>query len=253
MSDPRYDALRASKLAAELTDEQCRALAEAVKLQDLNEGDVLVREGTTNSHLYVIVSGVLGVVKNAGTPDAMTLHTLSAGDFVDELGFMDDTALLRVQGRAGPGTGDRPGPLAARSAPGNTSGNRLPRDACDRARHPPDPAPPVDAAERTVELHLQAARALLNAQAEPPRATAVEAHQPARVVAPSRSVPLCDSRPRSRLRMTKKSPAEAGLVVSTRNAGFTWSIRPSPGSRRGGRAAGRRSFPSGSSGCRRDR
>jgi CRP/FNR family transcriptional regulator, cyclic AMP receptor protein len=102
MSDPRYDALRTSKLAAELTDEQCRALAEAVMLQDLKEGDVLVREGTTNAHLYVIVSGILGVVKNAGTPDAMTLHTLSAGDFVDELGFMDDTPYYASKVALGP-------------------------------------------------------------------------------------------------------------------------------------------------------
>ncbi len=102
MSDPRYDALRASKLAAELTDEQCRALAEILTLQELKEGDVLVREGTTDAHLYVIVSGVLGVVKSAGSADAMTLHTLSAGDFVDELGFMDDTPYYASKVAMGP-------------------------------------------------------------------------------------------------------------------------------------------------------
>lgn len=91
MSDPRLDALSASKLATELSAEQRKALAEIVILQDLKPGEVLVREGTSDSHLYIVVSGFLGVVKNAGTPDAMTLHTLGAGDFVDELGFMDDT------------------------------------------------------------------------------------------------------------------------------------------------------------------
>ncbi len=91
MSDPKYDALRPSRLCAELDDEQCRTLAGIATLQDLVPGDVLVREGTTDARLYVIVSGVLGVVKGAGTPDATTLATLSAGDFVDELGFMDDT------------------------------------------------------------------------------------------------------------------------------------------------------------------
>jgi CRP-like cAMP-binding protein len=87
----RYDALRASKLAAELTDAQCHALAEVTTLRDLKEGDVLVREGSTDSHLYVIVKGVLGVKKAAGTPEEMTLYTLSSGDFVDELGFLDGT------------------------------------------------------------------------------------------------------------------------------------------------------------------
>ena len=34
----RYDALRATKLAAELSDEQCRRLADLVTLSDLDAG-----------------------------------------------------------------------------------------------------------------------------------------------------------------------------------------------------------------------
>jgi CRP-like cAMP-binding protein len=102
MSDPRYDALRATRLAAELSDAQCRVLADAVTMHELSEGDVLVREGTTDAHLYVVVSGVLGVVKNADTAEATTLHTLTAGDFVDELGFMDDTPYYASKVALGP-------------------------------------------------------------------------------------------------------------------------------------------------------
>ena len=102
MSDPRHDALRTTRLCAELTDDQCRTLAEACTLQDLAQGDVLVREGTTDAHLYVIVSGVLGVIKNAGGPEATTLSTLTAGDFVDELGFMDDTPYYASKVALGP-------------------------------------------------------------------------------------------------------------------------------------------------------
>jgi CRP-like cAMP-binding protein len=91
MTDPRLEALRATRLAAELTDPQAQALADVLTLRDLKAGDVLVQEGSTDNHLYVIVKGVLGVVKNAGTPEAVALHTLSAGDFVDELGFIDGT------------------------------------------------------------------------------------------------------------------------------------------------------------------
>jgi CRP-like cAMP-binding protein len=94
MTDPtRLDALRSTKLAAELSDEQCRVLADLVTLRDLKQDEVLAREGTVDNHLYVILRGTLGMVKNAGTDQAVTLNTLSAGDFAGELGFMDGMEL----------------------------------------------------------------------------------------------------------------------------------------------------------------
>ena len=94
MTDPiRFDALRSTKLAAELSDEQCRVLADLVTLRELKQGEVLAQEGTVDNHLYVILSGTLGMCKNAGTDRAVTLNTLSAGDFAGELGFMDGMEL----------------------------------------------------------------------------------------------------------------------------------------------------------------
>ena len=94
MTDPTpFDALRTTKLAAELTDEQCRVLATLVTLRALKQGEVLVHEGTVDNHLYVILSGTLGVIKNAGTDHAVTVNTLAPGDFVGEMGFMDGTVL----------------------------------------------------------------------------------------------------------------------------------------------------------------
>ncbi len=87
------DALRSTKLAAELTDDQCRVLADLVTLHDLKQGETLATEGTVDNHLYVILSGAVGVVKNAGTDNAITINTLHAGDFVGEMGFMDGTEL----------------------------------------------------------------------------------------------------------------------------------------------------------------
>jgi len=87
----QFDALRATKLAAELSDEQCRTLARLVALRDLKQGEVLVREGTVDNHLYVILAGTLGVVKHPGTDQALTINTLGIGDFVGEMGFMDGT------------------------------------------------------------------------------------------------------------------------------------------------------------------
>ena len=84
-------ALRASRLATELTDEQVASLAEHLSFRDLKQGEVLVPEGVTDNHLYVIVSGALSVVKNAGASDAVTLFTLIQGDLVGELSFLDET------------------------------------------------------------------------------------------------------------------------------------------------------------------
>jgi ribosome-associated toxin RatA of RatAB toxin-antitoxin module/CRP-like cAMP-binding protein len=83
------DVLRSTKLATELSDAQVQTLASVMELKDLKEGEVLVREGMADEHLYVIVSGVLGVVKNAGAAEQVTLNTLSAGDFAGELSWLD--------------------------------------------------------------------------------------------------------------------------------------------------------------------
>ncbi len=84
-----FDALRTSRLGAELTDAQARTLAGIVTFRDLPTGTVLVPEGAADDHLYVIVSGVLGVVRNAGREDEITLVSLGTGDLVGELGFID--------------------------------------------------------------------------------------------------------------------------------------------------------------------
>ena len=84
-----FDALRASKLAAELSDDECRVLADLVALRDLKQGEVLGHEGAVDNHLYVVLGGTLGVVKSLGTANEVTINTLAAGDFVGEMGFMD--------------------------------------------------------------------------------------------------------------------------------------------------------------------
>jgi len=95
MADPaRFDALSKTRLAAELDDAQCRTLADLVTLRDLAQGEVLSREGTIDNHLYVVLSGTLGIVKGAGSDDAVTINTLGTGDFAGELGFMDGTELF---------------------------------------------------------------------------------------------------------------------------------------------------------------
>jgi CRP-like cAMP-binding protein len=84
-----FEGLANSKLAAEMTDEQRKALAAAMTLRELAPGEVLVREGDTDDHLYVVASGVLGIIKAAGTENEMTINTVKAGDVVGELSFLD--------------------------------------------------------------------------------------------------------------------------------------------------------------------
>lgn len=85
-----FDALRVSRLGAELSEAQCRTLAGLLTMRDLADGEVLVREGTSDNHLYALVSGVLAVATAAGGPDEVTLFALNPGDLVGELSFLDD-------------------------------------------------------------------------------------------------------------------------------------------------------------------
>ncbi|MFO1394874.1 MAG: cyclic nucleotide-binding domain-containing protein [Steroidobacteraceae bacterium] len=84
-----YEGLALSRLAVELDADERETLASVMTLRDLGHGEVLVHEGTADDHLYVVVSGVLGVVKSAGTPDEVTLNAIRPGDVVGELSFLD--------------------------------------------------------------------------------------------------------------------------------------------------------------------
>lgn len=84
-----YEALRSTRIAAELDPDQCAALAALVVMRDLADGEVLVREGTADNHLYMVVKGTLGVIKHAGGDDQALLQSLHQGDLAGELGFLD--------------------------------------------------------------------------------------------------------------------------------------------------------------------
>ena len=85
----KVDALRSTRLAAELSADELRLLADLATLRDLKQGEVLALESAVDDHIYAILSGTLGVVKGHGTPEEVTINTLSAGDFMNEMGFMD--------------------------------------------------------------------------------------------------------------------------------------------------------------------
>jgi CRP/FNR family transcriptional regulator, cyclic AMP receptor protein len=90
MSDPALlQALRGSRLAAELSEAQVATLADLLAFRDLRAGEVLVDQGVSDNHLYVIVSGALAVTRGGAEP--MQLFSLGPGDLVGELSFIDAT------------------------------------------------------------------------------------------------------------------------------------------------------------------
>ena len=76
-----YEALRGTRLAGELDDDQCRTLAGVASLRALRNGELLAKEGT------------VGIVKSAGSAEAVTINTMGKGDMIGELGFMDGLEL----------------------------------------------------------------------------------------------------------------------------------------------------------------
>ena len=98
----KLELLRNSALAVELTGDQCAVLAELVSVRKLADGEVLVRQGASDNHLYVIVSGALAVARQVEADGQwLNLHLLGKGDLAGELGFMDGRphyAALRATG-----------------------------------------------------------------------------------------------------------------------------------------------------------
>ena len=74
------EGLSKSKLAVEMTEDQRKALAAVMTLRDLAQGEVVVREGDSDDHLYVVASGGIAVVKAGGTDNEVTLSVLRPGD-----------------------------------------------------------------------------------------------------------------------------------------------------------------------------
>jgi CRP-like cAMP-binding protein len=96
----KLELVRNSALAAELTADQCGVLAGLMGVRDLEDGEILVKEGAGDNRMYAVVSGALGVSREVDG-EWQNLHVLTKGDLAGELGFMDDRpryAALRALG-----------------------------------------------------------------------------------------------------------------------------------------------------------
>jgi len=100
-NDSDFEVHTSSLLGAELDSEEIKALAGVISIKHLSDNEILIKEGTTDDALHIVIKGRLAVTRNTGGDEYVTLHTLRAGDMAGAMGFIDGTehsATLRALG-----------------------------------------------------------------------------------------------------------------------------------------------------------
>jgi CRP-like cAMP-binding protein len=88
MSDAASLVLRSS-LGAELDETEAAVLSGLMSSRELADGDYLIKEGSVDNSLHVLLEGKLEVVKHTGAGDISSLAILREGDLAGELSFID--------------------------------------------------------------------------------------------------------------------------------------------------------------------
>jgi len=78
-----------SSLGAELSKDEAKVLAGLMTAHELDDGDYLIKQGTSDDSLHVLLEGRLEVVKQTGGGDEAGLAILRDGDLAGELSFID--------------------------------------------------------------------------------------------------------------------------------------------------------------------
>ncbi|VAW88372.1 hypothetical protein MNBD_GAMMA17-1317 [hydrothermal vent metagenome] len=78
-----------SPLGKDLSAAHCEILAAIVEVRDLKKGEELLSEGHVDHTLYVLISGKISVVKDAGGGQEDQLHILVPGELAGAMGFLD--------------------------------------------------------------------------------------------------------------------------------------------------------------------
>jgi len=103
MTDPiASDLIQHSTLISDLTQEQCSDLSAITEVRELEDQEVLSKQGETDDTLHIIGSGALAVERETAGGDQVTLHVLKPGDLAGAMGFVDGTehsATLRAVGK----------------------------------------------------------------------------------------------------------------------------------------------------------
>lgn len=90
MAEENLDFLRSSPLFAGFTDEQFQILIPLAHIQEYAAGDVIVKEGDPGDRFFVLIDGVVDIVKETKDGISHTLATLEGqGDFFGEMSIVD--------------------------------------------------------------------------------------------------------------------------------------------------------------------
>jgi CRP-like cAMP-binding protein len=90
-SDSTIEIHRHFPLGAELEADEIKALAGVISTRRLSENDILIKEGTTDDALHIVINGRLAATRNTGGDEYVTLHVLHDGDMAGAMGFIDGT------------------------------------------------------------------------------------------------------------------------------------------------------------------
>lgn len=78
-----------SALGAELSEDEAAVLGSLMAARKLANGEFLIKQGTSDDSLHVLLEGRLEVVKQTGGGDEAGLAILRDGDLAGELSFID--------------------------------------------------------------------------------------------------------------------------------------------------------------------
>ena len=76
-------------LGAELSDDEAKTLAEFMQKRDLKCGDYLIKEGTVDDTLHIMLEGNLEVVKKTAADGTASIAIVREGHLAGELSFID--------------------------------------------------------------------------------------------------------------------------------------------------------------------
>jgi serine phosphatase RsbU (regulator of sigma subunit) len=91
--DPVEDSLANTPLFESLPAEEWSRLARAMTVIEMPAGMLLFREGDPSDYFYVLLEGRVEIVKAFGTPEELVLGVRDAGDFIGEMGLLNQDRL----------------------------------------------------------------------------------------------------------------------------------------------------------------